>query len=76
MKFMIDIKASERSLYDLESDPGERVNLAAERNDEVGRLTEVLRLRVDRVSGGKSAEQRLKNAEAVQERLRALGYLP
>jgi arylsulfatase A-like enzyme len=76
MKFMIDIKASERSLYDLQSDPGERINLAAERDDEVARLTEVLRLRVDRVSGRKRAAERLRNADAVEERLRALGYLP
>jgi arylsulfatase A-like enzyme len=76
MKFMIDIESWERSLFDLASDPGERTNLAAEREEEVARLTGVLREWVDRVSGKKSAAERLRNADAVEERLRALGYLP
>jgi hypothetical protein len=39
-------------------------------------LTGVLGAWVQRVGGGQSVERRLRNARAVEEWLRAIGYLP
>lgn len=75
-KLLIDTKSGEKLLFDLTNDPAELKNLATENEREVARLSGAVDEWVDRVANGKDVAERLRNAEAVQERLRALGYLP
>jgi hypothetical protein len=70
-KLIADRKAETAALYDLEVDPGEERDLAAERTGEVRRLAselETWRRAATRDGGG---EER----ESVEEQLKALGYL-
>jgi arylsulfatase A-like enzyme len=76
LKLLVDIKSQQRSLFDLAIDPGERNNVAEKRAADVARLSGVLDEWRVRVSGNSSTAERLRDAEAVNERLRALGYLP
>jgi arylsulfatase len=76
LKLLVDVETQERFLFDLSNDPGERTNLAADQSGEVARLTGVLGAWVQRVVGRQSVDQQLRNARAVEERLRAIGYLP
>ncbi|HLA75984.1 MAG TPA: sulfatase-like hydrolase/transferase [Vicinamibacteria bacterium] len=66
------IRAPRTELYDVQADPGEMRNLAAERPQETSRLTSRLTSALG-VLGEKESGQAL-DAEAA-ERLRALGYL-
>jgi arylsulfatase A-like enzyme len=62
-------------LYDLETDPGEHRDLAAERPDQVERLAEALeRWRSRRAPGAEPGEPVDLDREEI-ERLKALGYL-
>jgi arylsulfatase A-like enzyme len=76
LKLIMDIETSEAALFDLSEDPGERTNLAGERSEQVARLSGALHEWAAQASGRASNAERLRNADAVQERLRALGYLP
>jgi hypothetical protein len=67
-------RPDESELYDLESDPGEAVNLYASETEQANRLVEVLN------ELGGFVEQPFGDGEgegdpAVLERLRALGYV-
>jgi choline-sulfatase len=66
------IRAPKRELYDLRSDPGERVNLISSRPQEAQRLDQSLSAFLAR--SGESASRRQPTAEE-RERLRSLGYL-
>jgi arylsulfatase A-like enzyme len=76
---LVESAAGERFLYDLEADPSESRNLAAERPEQVAALAarlEAERVRLglpalDRVGSGAAAEV----DEATKERLRQLGYV-
>jgi choline-sulfatase len=65
----------EMSLYDLEQDPGESVNLAEQKQDVVRELTELLDLQDDFASKAAVLDSGERNLTAEEIRhLRALGY--
>jgi hypothetical protein len=64
----------ERLLYDVQDDPSERHNLAAERADMVTQLATVLTQSATTVSPPTPAGSPATPDPALRERLRALGY--
>jgi arylsulfatase A-like enzyme len=62
-------------LYDLEADPDELHNLAAERTREVARLRRALEERMEAVDPVWRAQDPLGRGRELQDQLRALGYL-
>jgi arylsulfatase A-like enzyme len=70
-KLVIDLEQPDTALYDLERDPGERVNLAGEQPDRAERMTAALASRAPREVDHPPVEL---DADTRRE-LRALGYL-
>ncbi|MBM4245162.1 MAG: DUF229 domain-containing protein [Deltaproteobacteria bacterium] len=72
-----DVQRDESHLYDLEADPTEQVDIAAQQPALVGQLLTVLRERLaenERRNPGRPAEQRPIDEET-RRQLRALGYV-
>ncbi len=65
------IKAPREELYDLERDPGERTNLAAERTQAAAALRSAL----DGVAGGRDIDRPSAVSDEDRRRLAALGYV-
>ena len=62
-------------LFDLDSDPGEQNNLAAEAPGTISHMTEWLN-RVEAVAQGSAVEAEMVEIDPeVEERLRSLGYI-
>lgn len=68
-KLILDVETEEARLFDLAADPGETRDLAAAHPEEAARLRAVLLRWVERQGGS------LRASEAVEEHLRAVGYL-
>jgi arylsulfatase A-like enzyme len=74
-KLIYDLVSGRTQLFDLQSDPGERIDLSAKRQEETQRLqAALLRWMKEREGPPASGESRRK-AEELEKRLRALGYL-
>ena len=65
------IKAPREELYDLERDPKERANLAAER----GQAAAALRSALDGIAGGRDVDRPSAVSDEDRQRLAALGYV-
>jgi arylsulfatase A-like enzyme len=74
-KLVMELDSGEVELYDLEADPGETRNVAADHPREVQRLQRALSTRLREVEGVADAGQAVRRGEEASERLRALGYL-
>ena len=75
-KLIFDRKGSRMSFFDLEADPGERINLAADPPPELHELARELRAWNQSMDPRRpEAEEPPELTEKEQERLRALGYL-
>jgi arylsulfatase A-like enzyme len=73
-KIIHDDSTGVRELYDLESDPGERVNLASEHPDLLASLDDALRVSVTATSEGALDAPEVALPAGRMEELRALGY--
>jgi arylsulfatase A-like enzyme/lipopolysaccharide biosynthesis regulator YciM len=69
------VRAPRRELYDLQNDPGERVNLAERYPQRADALERALDEMLDRVSRPDAARGPAPVDPEVEERLRALGYI-
>lgn len=74
-KLRYNAKLREFYLHDLRLDPQERQDVLADHSSEFLRLQEALGKWETRIAEGKTAAEMVTAGEAVQERLRALGYL-
>jgi len=72
-KLILDIETDTMELYDLESDPGETVDVQAEHPEAVRQLRGAIRSWVR--TAGKDAARQIQEGQEAQERLKALGYL-
>lgn len=73
-KLILDPRSGQVQLFDLESDPGEKRDLAGEKREIVAELERRLRHRNARLDSD-SAEVGRALSEEMEEELRALGYL-
>ncbi len=74
-KLCYNARLREFNLHDLRSDPEERRDVLADHSSDFLRLQQALGQWETRVAQGKTAAEMVTAGEAVQERLRALGYL-
>lgn len=74
-KLVMNLYSGEAELYDLENDPGETRDLAAEHPREVRRLQSALSAWIREVEGMADTDEALSKARAAHERLRNLGYV-
>jgi arylsulfatase A-like enzyme len=75
-KVMLDFASPERYLYDLSADPEEKRNLIGSAPEEEARLLNALGRWIHDVEGPSAEKRGVRSARAVEERLRAIGYLP
>jgi arylsulfatase A-like enzyme len=75
MKLTERKRTGERVLFDVDADPGERNNLAAEQPQTVEALGVLLDAWADQVQEGKEHAVELDLTDAERERLEALGYV-
>lgn len=74
-KLIYNIKTGEVELFDLFRDPGETTNIIFQRPQIAESLTTVLLNWVETAEGEVAVADRVRDAGAVTEKLRALGYL-
>jgi arylsulfatase A-like enzyme len=74
-KLVLDIASGQVKLFDLRTDPGEKIDLSAERPAETRRLQEALRRWIESREGPVATGESRRRAEELEKRLRAVGYL-
>lgn len=74
-KLRYNAKLREFNLHDLDADPEERLNVLGDHTADFLRLQQALGEWETRIAEGKTATEMVAASEAVQERLRALGYI-
>ena len=74
-KLVYDLREERYTLFELETDPGEQVDVLAERRREFSALAAALREHITMVEGADSRERSLERAEESRRALEALGYL-
>jgi arylsulfatase len=75
LKLRLDLESGETQLFDLATDPAERVDVSAARRQDRDRLAAALRQWMERAEAGASPEERVRRARESEAELRALGYL-
>jgi arylsulfatase A-like enzyme len=75
LKLVYDERSDVHSLFDLDADPNERLDLSAERPDELARLRAALTVEMARVRARAMQSEARPLDEAERARLEALGYL-
>ncbi len=74
-KLSYNIKTGDVGLWDLDRDPGERVNIVTRRPQLAEEMTAILLRWVEQVESDVDVAARVESASEVTERLKALGYL-
>lgn len=74
-KLAFDLVSGGTKLFDLRTDPGERVDLSSLRPEETRRLHAALVLWMERREGPVASGESRRRAEELEKKLRALGYL-
>lgn len=74
-KLTYDIESGGAELFELRADPGEKIDLAQQRPEEVRRLREPLLRWIESREGPLSSGESRRQAEEAEKRLRAVGYL-
>ncbi len=74
-KLIFDLASGGVQLFDLRTDPGEKVDLSSRRPEEVRRLRTALLRWVESREGPPASGESRRRAEELEKRLRALGYL-
>lgn len=74
-KLAFDLATGRTKLFDLESDPGEKIDLSTERPEDTRRLQAALLRWLESREGPLSSGESRRQAEELEKKLRALGYL-
>jgi arylsulfatase A-like enzyme len=74
-KLLLDIASGEVKLFDLRTDPGEKIDLSTERPAETRRLQAALQRWIEDREGPVATGESRRRAEELEKRLRAVGYL-
>lgn len=74
-KLIFDLASGGAQLFDLRTDPGEKVDLSSRRPGEVRRLQTALLRWIESREGPPASGESRRRAEELEKRLRALGYL-
>jgi arylsulfatase A-like enzyme len=74
-KLLLDLRSGERRLFDLDADPGETADLAAEQPQVAAELAAVLSHWIETLEGEVGAPTSLDAAEELRKELEAVGYL-
>ena len=71
-----DTSSDAIELFDTETDPDERVNVASDQAELASRLKQLLRLRLEQIDGAGTLEaESVPIPEDLRDRLRVLGYI-
>lgn len=74
-KLVLDIASGQAKLFDLRTDPGERIDLSLQRPAETRPLREALQRWIESREGPVATGESRRRAEELEKRLRAVGYL-
>jgi arylsulfatase A-like enzyme len=74
-KLMLDLSSRRAQLFDVEADPGERINVLSQQRAAARSLQAALVRWMEIHEGASTAGEALRRAEELEKRLRAVGYL-